>query len=42
MQDNSDNAFYQQAGKNPFYVIMYEYNGGDSRVNANITTFMNG
>lgn len=42
MQDNSDNAFYKQAGKNPFYVVMYEYNGGDSRVNANIITFMNG
>lgn len=42
MTSNSDNAFYQPAGTNPFEVVMYEYNGGDSRIGADITSYMNG
>lgn len=42
MTSNDDNAFYQQANTNAFEIIMYEYNGGDSRVGADITTYMNG
>ena len=38
---NSDNATYKTQ-KNPFRVVMYEYNGGDSRVSADITSYMNG
>ena len=40
--DNADNAELAISSTNPFYVIMYEYNGGDSRVCADITTYMNG
>lgn len=39
---NDDNAFIAPVGKNPFRVIMYEYNNGDSRVSADITSLMNG
>jgi len=39
--DNSDNA-YNVVARNPFRVVMYEYNGGDSRVSADITSYMNG
>lgn len=42
MTSNDDNAYYQQANTNAFEVIMYEYNGGDSRVGADITSYMNG
>ena len=42
MSDNADNAQLSISSTNPFYVIMYEYNGGDSRVGADITTYMNG
>jgi hypothetical protein len=42
MSDNSDNAFMTVSGTNPFEVIMYEYNNGDSRVCADITSYMNG
>lgn len=42
MTDNADNAELTISSTNPFYVIMYEYNGGDSRVGADITTYMNG
>lgn len=38
---NDDNATIQ-ATTNPFRVIMYEYNGGDSRIAADITAYMNG
>lgn len=38
---NDDNALIQ-ATNNPHRVIMYEYNGGDSRIAADITTYMNG
>lgn len=38
---NDDNAAIQ-ATTNPFRVIMYEYNGGDSRIAADITSYMNG
>ncbi len=41
MTSNSDNATIQ-ATTNPFRVIMYEYNGGDSRIAADITAYMNG
>ncbi|WP_421918775.1 RagB/SusD family nutrient uptake outer membrane protein [Marinifilum sp.] len=39
--DNGDNAYYR-VNKSPFQVVMYEYNGGDSRVSADITAYMNG
>lgn len=42
--DNSGNAALSSFGKdgNPFYKVMYEYNGGDSRVGADITSYMTG
>lgn len=42
--DNSGSAVVSSFGKdgNPFYKVMYEYNGGDSRVGADITSYMNG
>lgn len=42
MTDNADNAELTLATTNPFEIIMYEYNGGDSRVGADITSYMNG
>ncbi|MCH4148698.1 MAG: SusD/RagB family nutrient-binding outer membrane lipoprotein [Prevotella sp.] len=42
MTTNDDNAEMTLSSTNPFEVIMYEYNGGDSRVGADITTYMNG
>ena len=42
MTSNDDNAFLTLASTNPFEVIMYEYNGGDSRISADITSYMNG
>lgn len=41
MLSNADNA-YNTVSKSPFRVVMYEYNGGDSRVSADITSYMNG
>jgi hypothetical protein len=41
MSDNSDNAF-MTVTKNPYRVICYEYNGGDTRISADITSYMNG
>lgn len=41
LASNDDNAMIQ-ATNNPFRVIMYEYNGGDSRIAADITAYMNG
>lgn len=41
LTSNTDNATIQ-ATVNPFRVIMYEYNGGDSRIAADITAYMNG
>ena len=41
MSSNSDNA-YLTVTKTPFRVICYEYNGGDSRISADITSYMNG
>ncbi len=38
---NDDNAFFTTQ-KNPFRVVMYEYNGGDSRISADLTSVMNG
>jgi len=42
MTSNDDNAQFTLSSTNPFEVIMYEYNGGDSRAGADITTYMNG
>ncbi|MBL1407243.1 RagB/SusD family nutrient uptake outer membrane protein [Sphingobacterium faecale] len=42
IRSNGDNAFIKPINKNPFRVIMYEYNNGDSRVSADITSYMNG
>lgn len=42
MTSNDDNAELTLVSTNPFEIIMYEYNGGDSRVSADITTYMNG
>ena len=42
ISSNDDNALISPVGKNPFRVIMYEYNNGDSRISADITSFMNG
>lgn len=39
---NSDNAYRSVPTTNPFRVVMYEYNEGDSQVSADITSFMNG
>ena len=42
---NGDNACYNNfnaSAKNPFYVVQYEYNGGDSMAAADIITYMNG
>ncbi|MCD7901236.1 MAG: SusD/RagB family nutrient-binding outer membrane lipoprotein [Bacteroides sp.] len=39
---NDDNASVSIAVTNPFRVVMYEYNGGDSRISADITSYMNG
>ncbi len=41
MSSNDDNA-YNTVSKSPLRVVMYEYNGGDSRVSADITSYMNG
>lgn len=38
---NKDNAEFTTT-RNPYKVVMYEYNGGDSRISADITTYMNG
>ncbi len=42
MTSNEDNAYMPVASTNPFRVIMFEYNNGDSRVSADITSYMNG
>ena len=42
ISSNADNAWKPAPGKNPFRVVMYEYNDGDSRVSADITSYMNG
>lgn len=43
MTANSDNAFLNVGtSSNPMRVVMYDYNGGDSRVSADITSYMNG
>lgn len=41
MASNDDNAFLSVTNTNPFRVVMYEYNLGDSRVSADITALMN-
>lgn len=42
MTSNADNAFITPTVTNPFRVVMYEYNNGDSRISADITSYMNG
>lgn len=42
MSGNDGNAELTLVSTNPFEIIMYEYNGGDSRVSADITSYMNG
>lgn len=42
MTSNDDNALMPVAAKNGFRVVCYEYNDGDSRISANITSYMNG
>lgn len=44
MIDNSDNAALSSFGKdgNPLYVVMYNYNKGDLRIGADLTSYMNG
>ncbi len=42
MSGNDDNAELTLVSTNPFEIIMYEYNGGDSRISADITSYMNG
>lgn len=44
MTSNADNALIGGFGKdgNPFHRIMYLWNGGDSRISADITSYMNG
>lgn len=39
---NADNAMKPAPVKNPFVTIMYEWNDGDSRISADITSYMNG
>ena len=42
---NADNALFDNFSanaKNPFYVVQYDYNGGDSMAAADIVTYMNG
>lgn len=42
MTTNDDNALMPVAAKNGFRVVCYEYNDGDSRISANLTSYMNG
>lgn len=44
MESNADNAFISGFGRdgNPLHRVMHLWNGGDSRVGADITSFMNG
>lgn len=44
MTSNSDNAVLSLASaqNNPYQIGMIEYNGGDSRISADIASFMNG
>lgn len=40
--DPSESAYKSSPGKNPFRVVTYEYNEGDSRISADIASYMNG
>ena len=42
LESNADNAAIGGITNNPFRVVMYEYNGGDARIGADIICFMNG
>jgi len=37
-----DDCAFNDVAQSPFRVVMYDYNGGDSRVSADITSYMNG
>jgi hypothetical protein len=41
MLSNADNALVT-VEKSPFYVVLYEYNEGDSHISADILSYMNG
>lgn len=41
INNNNFNARYKTT-ENPYYIVMYTYNGGDSRISADITSYMNG
>lgn len=41
MTSNADNAFMSVA-VNPYYTRLYDWNGGESRVSADIASYMNG
>lgn len=40
MTSNDDNAF-MKVNINPFYKVCYEYNGGETKVSADLLTYMN-
>jgi hypothetical protein len=42
MTSNDDNAYMTVSSINPYKVIMYDYNNGDSHVSADIISYMNG
>lgn len=41
MTSNDDNAFIK-VNSNPFHVVMYQYNNGDSHISADVLSYMNG
>lgn len=41
MTENSDNAF-MPATINPFYMVCYSYNGGETKISADLSSYMNG
>lgn len=42
IENNADNASMIVTKTNPFRVVMWDYNEGDSRISADITSYMNG
>lgn len=39
---NTELAAFTPAATNPFYIVMYQWNNGDSRISADLTSYMNG
>jgi len=39
---SNDDCAYNNVAQSPFRVVMYDYNGGDSRISGDITSYMNG